>query len=85
MTPIITSAKTNKNKPKIYAKTIRLKNGLLMCANKKNKPKLSSKTIKWHMDTECCLDPHEIPNPMCYYPTKYQKLINKYNLKFKRK
>lgn len=59
-------------------------NGKPMCAKKNDKPHKSEKNPKWHPDNECCLDPYEIPNGACYYPAKYDKLINKYLTKFKK-
>lgn len=61
--------------------TTRIVNGRMMCLKSNDKPKLSKKK-KWHIDRECCLDYKEIPNPHCYYPPKYQFLINKYNQKY---
>jgi len=65
----------------LYSKTNKLPNGLRVCALKNDKPKISTQNKKVHLDRECCLDNREIPNPRCYYPTKYQKLIDKYNTK----
>jgi len=54
-----------------------------VCSKKNDKPHKSTQNKKWHLDRECCLDQYEIPNKACYYGKKYQKLILKYNLKFK--
>lgn len=62
----------------IYAKT-RIRNGERVCAKKHAPPEKSRQNSTGHIDTECCLDPGEIPNSNCYYPLqKYGALINKY-------
>ncbi|OGI29636.1 MAG: hypothetical protein A2288_02415 [Candidatus Moranbacteria bacterium RIFOXYA12_FULL_44_15] len=54
-------------------------NGKKVCAKSNDKPKKSSKNPNGHIDTECCLDPDEIPNSNCHYPAeKYGKLIQRY-------
>lgn len=69
----------------LYSKTKKLSSGLRVCAEKNDKPHKSFKTQKWHMDRECCLDNREIPNPQCHYNLRYQKLINRYLIKFNKK
>lgn len=58
---------------------VRIINGKSVCEHENDKPKKSKKTSKRHIDGECCLDPDEIPNSLCFYPQeKYGKLIQKY-------
>ena len=58
---------------------IKVVNGKNVCEHKKDKPKKSKKNPKGHIDGECCLDPGETPNSLCYYPqAQYGKLIQKY-------
>lgn len=59
----------------LYGKTIKLPNGLRMCALKHDKPHKSFVHHKKHLDRECCLDPGEIPNPLCFYGVKYNKFL----------
>jgi hypothetical protein len=61
----------------LYSKTLKLPNGLLVCAVKHDQPHKSFKGKKRHIDRECCLDPDERPNPLCYYGIKYHKYLNK--------
>ncbi len=57
----------------------RIVNGRNVCIKNNDKPRKSKKTNKIHVDSECCLDPDEIPNSLCYYaPEKYGKLLSKY-------
>lgn len=50
-----------------------------VCKKEYDSPKKSSKNPKGHIDSQCCLDPDEIPNSRCYYPPEiYGKLIEKY-------
>ena len=60
----------------IYARTLRHPSGLRMCARKHDKP-TGSYHSKKHIDRECCLDKNEIPNPFCFYGSKYNKLLGR--------
>ena len=52
--------------------------GRKVCNKKNDKPSKSKNNKRGHMDMECCLDPDEIPNPHCYYPSsKYGKYLGK--------
>lgn len=54
--------------PEISVKTRKV-NGRRVCEDKNdkgNKSKQKGKDV--HIDKECCLDPDEVPNPLCYYP-----------------
>lgn len=63
---------------KIFAET-KIVSGKHVCAKKNDKPEKSKKNAKGHIDGECCLDPGETPNSLCYYPqAKYAKFIQKY-------
>ena len=53
--------------PVITAKTSRGPNGKLVGHCKGDKTRKSKKNSKGHVDTQCCLDPDEIPNPRCAY------------------
>lgn len=55
-------------------------NGRKVCLDMKHdNPSKSGSNKKGHIDTECCLDPDETPNSLCYYPPeKYGKLIQAY-------
>lgn len=55
-------------------------NGRRVCLDMKHdNPSKSGSNKKGHIDTECCLDPDETPNSLCYYPPeKYGKLIQAY-------
>lgn len=62
----------------IFAR-IKKVDGKRVCARKKDIVKKSKKNFKDHVDSECCLDPDEIPNSRCYYPQqRYAKAIQKY-------
>jgi len=76
-TPNIANGAIGKPGP-ILSKT-KVVNGKRICARKNDNPKKSKKNSKGHIDGECCLDPNETPNSLCYYPQqKYAKMIQKY-------
>lgn len=58
---------------------IKIVNGRRVCAKANDHPQKSTKNPKGHIDSECCLDPDETPNSLCYYPqAKYAKFIQRY-------
>lgn len=63
---------------RILSKT-KILNGKMICANDDDHPGKSNKNPRGHIDNECCLDPDETPNSLCYYPQeKYAKFIQRY-------
>lgn len=73
-------------KPGRILSETRIVDGKKACAKKNDHPVKSNNNPKGHIDGECCLDPDEIPNSLCYYPPeKYGKLIQGYldSLKYK--
>ena len=54
-------------------------NGKRVCGYKNDHPQKSKKNSPGHIDAECCLDPDEIPNSLCYYPQKkYAGIMQRY-------
>lgn len=62
----------------IAAKT-KVVNGRRVCKKTDDNPSKSQNNPVGHIDAECCLDPDEVPNARCYYPSeKYGKMVQKY-------
>lgn len=73
-------------KPGKILSEIRVVNGKNVCGKTNDHPKKSKRNPRGHIDSECCLDPDETPNSLCYYPpAKYGNLIQKYLASLKRK
>lgn len=66
-------------KPGPIRSKVKMVDGGRVCASKNDHPSKSKKNPKGHVDSECCLDPDETPNSLCYYPqAKYAKYIQKF-------
>lgn len=83
---VFTAAGGGIGKPgKILSKT-RMVNGKNVCGKTHDHPQKSKRNPRGHIDSECCLDPDETPNSLCYYPpAKYGNLIQKYLAGLKKK
>lgn len=94
---VLTVAKKNPTAPKkfnplgggigksgsVLAKT-KVIDGMRVCKTNNDHPQKSSKNKPGHIDGECCLDPDETPNALCYYPQeRYGKMLQKYLKKAK--
>jgi hypothetical protein len=54
-------------------------NGRRVCKKNNDNPSKSKNNPVGHIDAECCLDPDEVPNSRCSYPSEiYSKMIQKY-------
>lgn len=66
--------------PSIPAKTLSGKTiahgNLRACKHKHNEPR-RSKNKGFHVDEDCCIDPDEYPNPLCYYSEKDLEIAKK--------
>lgn len=73
-------------KPGEIFSEIKVVNGKNVCGKNNDHPRKSKSNPRGHIDSECCLDPDETPNSLCYYPpAKYGNLIQKYLASLKKK